>query len=213
MNTTLDYRIQQGMAQAVRLGYRIELPRITRRLGTVSLLTLAGEQVDQRDDVGHEALAATITDLVHDLAPSGDLDRGRWGKKPHYSRPGVCRFCGCGGPDGDHARTRCRACDMPQCLYPHGGCPLCYVGYLDGVSYGSYIDGSKLCGYRCTGEAVAKAPRVQRVCKDHLGRPTSLVGGRKVTVAEQITERVAMLGQTFGVPDWQRTYWFPGGAR
>jgi hypothetical protein len=209
----IESTVQQGMAQAIRLGYRIELPQWRSRSGTISLLTLAGEQVEQRDDVTPEDFAAAITGLVQNLGPSGDLTRGRWGKKPHYSDPKQCRYCGAGGPDSDHRRTVCRACDMPQCLYPHGACPLCYVGYLDGVSYGSYLDGSKRCGYKCTGEAVAKAPRVRRVCKDHLGRPTSLIGGRKVTVAEQITSRVAMLGQTSGVPDWQRTYWFPEGAR
>lgn len=212
MTLTLDTNVQQGMAQAIRLGYRIELPRITRRPGTVALLTLTGEQVEQRDDVGTEELAVAIAELVQDLDPSGDLDRGRWGKKPHYRDPRQCRYCGSYGPDGDHARAVCRGCDMPQCLYPHE-CRLCYVGHLDGVSYGAYIDDSKYCGYKCTNEAVAKAPRVKRVCKEHLGRPTSLRGGRKVTVADDITERVAMLGQTYGVPDWQRTYWFAGGAR
>jgi hypothetical protein len=213
VTTTVDLSVQQGMAQAIRLGYRIELPQWRTRPGAVTLLTLTGEQVEQRADVTPEDFAAAIAELVQDLDPSGDLDRGRWGKKPHYNSPGQCRYCGIGGPDGDHARTLCRGCDMPQCLYPHGGCPLCYVGYLDGVSYGSYIDGGQRCGYKCTGEAVAKAPRVRRVCKEHLDRPTSLRAGRKVTVADDITERVAMLGQTYGVPDWQRTYWFPGGAR
>ncbi|WP_433250413.1 hypothetical protein ACQPYK_04115 [Streptosporangium sp. CA-135522] len=211
--TALDAEasIQQSMAQAVRLGYRVERPHSPRRPGTVTLLTLTGSQIAQREDVAPRDVTATIAELVQPLDPSGDLDRGRWGRGLHDRRPGVCRFCNSGGPDGDHQRTVCRACDMPQCLYPHE-CRICYVGYLDGVSYGLYGD-ERLCGYRrCANPAVAKAPRVQRVCRDHLARVTRTWGGRTINLADDITERIALLGQTYGVPDWQRAYWFDGGA-
>jgi hypothetical protein len=208
---TSDSRPLEGMAQAVRLGYRIDLPRTPRRPGAVALVTLTGDHVERRDDVAPEKVADIVGELLQDRPSTGLLERGRWGWKRGYSRPEVCRYCGSGGPDGDHRRTVCRACEMPQCLYPRE-CRICYVGYINGVSYGLYGD-ERFCGYKnCTNEAVAKAPRVKKVCRDHLSRVTRRWGGRTISLADEITERVAMLGQTYDVRDWQRTYWFDGSA-
>jgi hypothetical protein len=178
----------------------------------VTLLTLTGEQVDQRDNVTPDMVADTIAELLQGCVSTRLLEHGRWGYKRDYSSPGVCRYCSAGGPDGDHQRTVCRACNMPSCLYPRT-CRICQVGYLDGVSYGLYGD-DRHCGYKsCGNEAVAEAPRVKRVCGDHLARVTHKRAGRTVSLADDITERVAMLGQPYGVRDWDRTYWLPGGAR
>ncbi|MEW1837505.1 hypothetical protein AB0392_06060 [Nonomuraea angiospora] len=202
--------VQQVMAQAIRHGYRIDLPRFPRRPDTVVLLTLTGDQIDQRNDVSPEKVIDTIAALLQDRPASGDLDRGRWGKG--CSNQQQCRYCGCGGPDGDHQRTVCRACDMPQCLYP-SKCRICLVGYIQGVSYGLYSN-DRCCGYKkCTNEAVAEAPRVKRVCRDHLPRVTRKWAGRTISIADDITERIATLGQTYGVPDWQRTSWYAEGVR
>lgn len=206
----VDTSIQQGMAQAIQLGYRIELPRISRRPGTVTLVSLTCDPVDQRDDIAPEKIADAIVELLQDRPATGELDHGRWGRgaSPGYDWQ-RCRYCGCAG--SDHERTVCRACDMPQCLISDK-CRVCLVGYLVGIWRG-YGDDA-ICGYKsCTNEVVASAPRVKKVCREHLPRVTRRRGGRTVSLAEDIDQAVAMLGQTYGVCDWQRTYWFNGGAR
>ncbi|MEV0826413.1 hypothetical protein [Nonomuraea rubra] len=199
------------MAQAIRIGYRIDLPHLRSEEDAVSLFTLKGALIDQIGEVQPRDLTDAVAALLKDRPASGDLDHGRWGWKPGYGSPGVCRYCCSGGPDGDHRRTVCRACGMPQCLYPRD-CRICLAGYLDGVSYGLYGD-DRQCGYKhCTAEAVAKAPHVKRVCGDHIGRPVRQWDGERLHLIDEITAQVALLGQTYGVLDWQRTYWFPDGA-
>ncbi|WP_433516457.1 hypothetical protein ACQP2T_13345 [Nonomuraea sp. CA-143628] len=214
MRLSVPKSVHREMARAIRLGYRIELPRSRNRKGQVALLTLQGSPIDQCDDVEPQDLASAITELLQGRAASGDLEHGRWGRKSSNSSPGACRYCSSssGGPDGDHPRTMCRGCDMPQCLYP-SKCRICLVGYLNGISYGLYGD-DRQCGYKgCTSEAVAEAPHVKRVCRDHLDRPVRRFGGEALKLIDEITSQIALLGQTYGVLDWQRTHWFAGGAR
>lgn len=114
---------------------------------------------------------------------------GRWGDLGFIQRRlrGGCRYCGQGGPDGNHPPTTCRACGIRVCCYP-SECPVCFVGLLDGVAY---VLGSKpICGYaKCGQVAVAKAPRVRFVCADHLDRPKELLAGERVSLGEIVRGR------------------------
>ncbi|WP_200931295.1 hypothetical protein [Frankia sp. R43] len=142
---------------------------------------------------------------------------GRWGDLTFIQGrlDGGCRYCGKGGPDGDHLPTACRACGMRICRYP-GECPICFVGLLDGVAY--TLGSGPVCGYaRCGKPPVAKAPRVRYVCADHLDRPTQLLVGRytrqRVTLGELVRGR-AERTRTIGRPEpsfaHSRWVWVPG---
>lgn len=85
-----------------------------------------------------------------------------------------CLHCGdfygvCLGERRVHPPSICKACGTPQCWtngLARGTCGVCYVGLLD-----KFSGHNKPCGYaHCGKEAVALAPRVGRVCRDHLKR-------------------------------------------
>ncbi|MEU6719764.1 hypothetical protein ABZ897_50630 [Nonomuraea sp. NPDC046802] len=197
--------LQLRLAAAIRLGYRLHLP--TRGHEAIQLLTLTGDPLDEQNPADFPDLAAAADALLDGRSSSGLLEEGRWGTgaRPGYSWE-RCRFCGHAGPD--HARTLCRACGMPQCL-KGDRCDICLTGYLRGVSYGLYGD-DRQCGYKkCHEEAVTAAPRVRRVCREHLDGPTRRWGGQTIRLSEDITERVARLGQISGLRDYQIRRWFP----
>lgn len=137
---------------------------------------------------------------------------GRWGDLWFIERRrGVgCRYCGKGGPDGDHRPTTCRACGMRVCVRP-SECPVCFVGLLDGVAY--VLGSGPVCGYaKCGKPAVAKAPRVRFVCADHLDRPKDWRAGERVPLGVIVRGR-AERTRTGGRPEptipghW---VWVPG---
>ncbi|MEX5635766.1 hypothetical protein [Parafrankia sp. FMc2] len=142
---------------------------------------------------------------------------GRWGDLTFIEHriPGGCRYCGQGGPDGDHRPTTCRACGMRVCLYP-SGCRVCFVGLLDGVAYA--LGFRPVCGYaKCGQPAVAKAPRVRYVCADHLDRPTQVLVGRytrqRVSLGEIVrgrAERTRAIGRPEPSLAHSRWVWVPG---
>lgn len=114
---------------------------------------------------------------------------GRWvydWERAEAHRRGVgCRYCG--RINGDCRAATCMACGTVQCDSHNGRCIVCYVGFMPNWSRSYGGPDMRVCGYAgCDQEAVAKAPRVGRVCRDHLGRATELEGGRKVTLAEKI---------------------------
>jgi hypothetical protein len=85
-----------------------------------------------------------------------------------------CLLCGdyygiCSGEHRAHPPTVCLACGTAQCWtqgLSRGTCGVCYVGLLPRFS-GS----DRPCGYvRCANRAVAVAPRVKNVCREHLAR-------------------------------------------
>lgn len=124
---------------------------------------------------------------------------GRWtyGDVRTYYPWAQCRYCG-RAQKRDCAPVDCPACGSRQC---HGNgvtCQVCLYGWLPGWSR---IGQETTCGYRgCDAPAVANAPRVQRVCAAHLGRPK--VNG--VTLAAYIAGRVAHRDSGKG---WERFRW------
>lgn len=130
-----------------------------------------------------------------------------------HAQPNGCAWCG-SGVDGTHRPTTCLACGVTQCHAHHSECRACFYGWLPGWSRG-YVwadDGSTRnvagrCGYKgCENPAVAKAPRVGRVCADHLDRP-KLHGA---TLAEEIlANRTAALTSGDYRDRWRRMVWRP----
>jgi hypothetical protein len=132
---------------------------------------------------------------------------GRWGvqaRRYEYMNA-QCRYCGsgCTGPANGvaaHPRAECLACGTPQC--DQGSCIVCMAGYVGRPPYSVRADGGT-CGYaRCDGQAVAKAPRVGRVCLGHLTQAKS----RGQTLADDIASYVRL--RELGGLDWQKLAWF-----
>jgi len=99
-----------------------------------------------------------------------------------------------------HTAAACLACGTVQCN-SRSECAACFYGWMPGWSRGRYPDqAGRQCGYKsCTKEAVAKAPRVGRVCKDDLRRPK--VSGRPL--AEVIEENRRRSFEHEGGSRWQ----------
>ena len=122
----------------------------------------------------------------------------------HLIRDGVgCLWCGragSGNADQMHSAAACLACGTMQCN-SKPECAACFYGWMPGWSRGLYVDtSSRQCGYaNCTNAAVAKAPRVGRVCKAHLGRPK--VNGRPL--ADVIEENRRRSIEHEGGQRWQ----------
>jgi hypothetical protein len=100
-----------------------------------------------------------------------------------------CLLCGsnygiAGGEHRAHPPSSCKACGTPQCWtngMAHGTCGVCNVGLLD-----IFSQHDRPCGYKgCGKEGVALAPRVGRVCKDHLQRAKL-----DVKIAQALAERL-----------------------
>ncbi len=59
----------------------------------------------------------------------------------------------------------------------------------------------------CTGEAVAKAPRIGQVCAEHAKvTKLRLAGGRTLTITDYVTERITHRDSGKGWECWQ---WAP----
>lgn len=102
------------------------------------------------------------------------------------------------------------ACGTVQCAR-RSECAVCLYGRIPGFYYSA---GKPVCGYAgCGKDAVAKAPRVKWVCKDHLDRPTlSGYGQPKIPLSLYIAERVADRDGPRRMP-YTRTVkfvWMPG---
>ncbi len=103
-----------------------------------------------------------------------------------------CLWCGRAGginTDGQsmHERAECLACGTPQCN-SSPRCAACLIGWMPNWSRG--LNNDRTCGYaKCEQPAVAEAPRVRRVCAEHLTRAKSSDGR---TLAQYITDHVAV---------------------
>jgi hypothetical protein len=133
---------------------------------------------------------------------------GRWGvqaRRYEYMNA-QCRYCGlhCDGPAHSvtaHPRAQCLACGTPQCDN-QGDCLVCMAGFVGRPPFSVRAEGSR-CGYaRCHSQAVARAPRVGRVCLGCLARAKS----RGMTVADDIANYVRL--RELGGLDWQQLAWF-----
>lgn len=133
---------------------------------------------------------------------------GRWGvQATRYTYMNAqCRYCGsgCSGPAGGvaaHPRAECLACGTPQCDTT-GSCLVCFAGYVARPPFSVRAEGG-ICGYaRCDGQAVARAPRVGRVCLADLAKAKS----RGTTLADDIANSVRL--RELGGLDWQKLAWF-----
>jgi hypothetical protein len=116
--------------------------------------------------------------------------RPRWVRKDQYWKvyEDGCRYCGfpSGHNQRDHQPALCALCGTVQC---HRGqtCPVCYHGFMPAYRPGSL----GICGYKgCGRVAVARVDRVARCCKNCASRAPVKVKGRKITLAELVTERL-----------------------
>lgn len=118
-----------------------------------------------------------------------------------------CPWCGWWGGVNrgqPHEYIECLACGVPQCR-SHPECRACLVGWLPGWSR-NWGGQDALCGYKgCDNDAVAKAPRVGRVCATHLARPK--VNGE--TLADVVERhRTEALTNVGGYSTrWRRMVW------
>ena len=134
-------------------------------------------------------------------------DYERW---YHLIRDGVgCLWCGRAGSvhaDQMHSATACLACGTVQCN-SDSECAACFYGWMPGWSRGLYSRASdKQCGYtHCTNAAVANAPRVGRVCKDHLSRPK--VNGRPLSDVIEGHRRTSLEHEGGSRCQWQWMVW------
>ncbi len=175
-----------------------------------------GRQVGPKQPDVAAALAYGLTESWRE-APSPVRDpyatprwvRVGWEANWHLVRAGAgCRWCGWAGgvslAGQAHQAVACLACDTVQCNVKET-CAACLVGWLPGWSRG--LDpAARRCGYRrCGNDAVAKAPRVRRVCKDHLGR----VKSRGTTLDRRIEQTKATSLEHGGgfVHQWQWMVW------
>lgn len=208
-----DRTVQHGMARAVCLGYIVEFMTTFRGIHHLDLLTRDYTLLERRTGIPRTPadVSAVIDELLKDLAPAAGLEGGRWGFHHGEMTWQTCRYCGTASHT--HAPTVCLACASPQCRTGRE-CHICLRGLVKGMFYGHPLDATPPCGYTgCGKEAAAQAPRVKHVCRDHLSKPTRRFRGRTITLAEDITERVAMLGQRrspYCMPGYHRqTLWYP----
>lgn len=113
-----------------------------------------------------------------------------------------CRYCG-RAQNHDCKIATCDLCGSPQCFGNGSGdgtCNVCFYGYLPGWSGYS----SRTCGYKgCNKHAIAKAPRVKDVCKDHAPRVKIRLSGRSVTLPEYVAEQIAHRDSGKGWQSWR----------
>jgi hypothetical protein len=141
-------------------------------------------------------------------------DYARW---YHLVRDGVgCVWCGRAGSvsrhgEGEkailmHNAAACLACGTVQCN-SDSKCSACLYGWMPGWSRGIYPDqAARQCGYaNCTNPAVAKAPRVGRVCKEDLGRPK--VNGRPLAEVIEENRRHALDHEGGYFAQWRWMTW------
>lgn len=100
-----------------------------------------------------------------------------------------CRFCG-RAQNHDCPPATCALCGSVVCHGAGAQCRVCHYGFIPGWSLPS---ARRQCGRRrCTGEAVATAPRVGQVCTEHAKLTRlRLHGGRTLTLTEYVAQRIA----------------------
>lgn len=116
--------------------------------------------------------------------------RPRWYSRNQFwaAHAGGCRYCGAltGRLGVDHAPALCGLCGSVQCQRS-GNCQVCYFGFMPGYRPGQ----EAVCGYTgCGRPAVAKAPRIRRVCAGCVPRITTLVAGRRIPLSQYVDERL-----------------------
>lgn len=136
---------------------------------------------------------------------SAPTPAGRWAYSgPHASRSypwPQCRFCG-RAQTHDCPPATCQLFGSVVCHGSGAECPVCHYGYLPGWSRST---DERVCGRKhCTAAAVAKAPRVRRVCADHARQTVlRLHGGRRLTLAEYVAQRLAHRDSGKGWKHWR----------
>jgi hypothetical protein len=139
---------------------------------------------------------------------AGSPADARWGVQAtrYEYMNGQCRYCGsgCDGPANSviaHPRALCLACGTPQCDKQHD-CLVCMIGFVGRPPFSVRAEGGT-CGYvQCSKPAVARAPRVHRVCLTHLSQAKS----RGQTLGDGIANYVRL--RELGGLDWQKLAWF-----
>jgi hypothetical protein len=111
-----------------------------------------------------------------------------------------CRFC---GRRTATARRLSASCVVRSCATARGrNARVCHYGFIPGWSRPS---AQRECGCKhCAGVAVAKAPRVGRVCADHAKvTKLRLAGGRTLTITQYVAERIAHRDTSKGWQCWR----------
>jgi len=105
-----------------------------------------------------------------------------------------------------HNAAACLACGTVQCN-SDSECAACFYGWMPGWSRGLYPDAlARQCGYkRCTNDAIAKAQRVGRVCKEHLSQ--SKVNGRPLSEVIEENRRRSLDHEGGSRWQWQWMVW------
>jgi hypothetical protein len=153
--------------------------------------------------------------VVQDASNPPRSPGGRWVPigyegRYHLIRDGVgCLWCGWAGNVGAnqmHDAATCLACGTVQCN-SRSECSACFYGWMPGWSRSLYPDSKyRQCGYAsCTNAAVAKAPRVGRVCRDHLDRPK--VNGRPLAEVIEENRRRSLDHEGGSRWQWQWMVW------
>lgn len=102
-----------------------------------------------------------------------------------------CKYCG-RAQNYDCPVVECLLCGTRQCN-SRTDCGVCHYGWIPGWSRGYGAD--KECGYAgCAEPAIAEAPRIKRVCRNHI--PRVKLSRRSLTehIAEQTAKRDAGKG-------------------
>lgn len=114
-----------------------------------------------------------------------------------------CRFCG-RAQEHDCKLAECQLCGSRVCHGNGSKCPICLYGWIPGWSRGPGIAEASQCGYAgCTKRAVANAPRVKRVCADHVGRVKIRWAGRSISLPDYVAECIAHRDSGKGWEQWR----------
>jgi len=193
------------------------LLRANLALITMTHLPFSGITATSLANNGEVVSLAAQDDSSPQRSPGGrwvPYDYPNW---YHLVRDGVgCVWCGRAGSttaygEGEtrvvmHTAVACLACGTVQCN-SDSECSACFYGWMPNWSRGRYPDqAARQCGYTgCTNEAVAKAPRVGRVCKDDLRRPK--VGGRPLSEVIEKNLRRSLEHEGGSRWEWQWLVW------
>lgn len=128
---------------------------------------------------------------------------GRWVKAgPILTGRGRCVFCGAANKGSACPERTCRLCGTVQCASITGECRVCRHGYL--AADPATVE-DRLCGRKqCKAGAVARAPRVRRVCATHAA-VTSIQVGRNtsMTLTTYAATRIVIRDAGAGPEHWR----------
>jgi hypothetical protein len=100
-----------------------------------------------------------------------------------------CRYCG-RAQSHDCPVVTCPLCSTALCFGRGHDCSVCYHGFIPGWSR---FPSERECGRKgCDRPAIAKAPRVKRVCAEHAKTTQIRLAGRTVFLSDFAAEQVAL---------------------